>query len=333
LNTFEGRYIAIEDHATIDQEEDDISSKFCKFSVRFYYLTAAGDRKSEQPSPYYYWFPFFLQETPLFLPSKIHTQELTRAIFFPFFVDSIFNSTHKTCLIHIQQTEEDNKDNEDSQLEQSPKPSAATMSTTNDEDPNFLDINIDPDYPWMSAMVVLVLSESVILPQSGTTEIPTRGTIWTVSKLTIYFNVTDVQDFQDKKITASIESDGSCIYLNCVARIFHNNMSAFLTQVNPLAQQAEILAHGAVASKMKKQKSRQMKELCLKFPYGMTVNNSCFNGEAEEKHNLEVTIDVRKCPSVATRNGHRIEQKYYFGHLSVVVDDTLQSMELFDDKK
>jgi hypothetical protein len=187
----------------------------------------------------------------------------------------------------------------------------------------------------MSAMVVPVLSEGVILPHIGTTEIPTCGTIWTVSKLTINFNVADVQDFQDKKITASIESDGSCIYLNCVAfpRIFHNNMSAFLTHVNPLTQQAEILAHGTVALKMKKQKSRQLKELRLKLPEGMTVNNSRFNGEAEENHTLEVTIDVRKCPSVATRNGRKIEQKHYFEHLSVVVNDTLQSMELFDDKK
>jgi hypothetical protein len=116
-------------------------------------------------------------------------------------------------------------------------------------------------------------------------------------------------------------------------RIFHDNMSKFLTHVSPLAQQAEILAHGAVASKIKKQKSRQMKELRLELPEGMTVNNSHFNGEAEENHTLEVTIDVRKCPSDATRNGRRIEQKHYFGHLSVVVDGTLQSMELFDDKK
>jgi hypothetical protein len=91
------------------------------------------------------------------------------------------------------------EDNEDSQVEQSPKPSAVTMSTTYaEDDPNFLDINIDPDFPWMSAMVVPVLSEGVILPHIGTTEIATRGTIWTVSKLTIYFNVADVQDFQDK---------------------------------------------------------------------------------------------------------------------------------------
>jgi hypothetical protein len=81
--------------------------------------------------------------------------------------------------------------------------------------------------------------------------------------------------------------------------------------VNPLAQQAEILVHGAVASKMKKQKSRQMKELRLKLPEGMTVNTSRFNGEAEENQNLEVTIDVRKCPSVATRNGRKIKQKNY----------------------
>jgi uncharacterized protein Smg (DUF494 family) len=40
FKTFEGRDILIEDHTNIDQEEVDIDSKFCKFSVRFYYLTA-----------------------------------------------------------------------------------------------------------------------------------------------------------------------------------------------------------------------------------------------------------------------------------------------------
>jgi hypothetical protein len=72
FKTFEGCAIPTEDQVDTDQEEDDISSNPCKFSVIFYFKLRL-----------YYWFPFFLQETPL--------SQLTSAIFFPFFVIPIFN--------------------------------------------------------------------------------------------------------------------------------------------------------------------------------------------------------------------------------------------------
>jgi hypothetical protein len=215
------------------------------------------------------------------------------------------------------------------------------MSTTNNQDttdPNVVDIDIDPDNPWMSAAVLPVLSSGVMLPQKGTTEIPTSGRVYTVDKLTVYFNVADLQDFIDKKITAFIEPEGDCIIFNDVVfpRIFHNKLNDFLLAVRPGVQEAEIKAHGYVASDMKKTPALQMKQFRLKLPAGMTVNNGHFNEEFEEQ-SLELKIWVRKSQSVAEKkvNGATkcIKQTNFFGYFSVAVDGTKHSMELFEDKK
>lgn len=42
LNTFEGRDIPIDDVNTDQEEEDDINSNLCKFSVRFYFTLRLG---------------------------------------------------------------------------------------------------------------------------------------------------------------------------------------------------------------------------------------------------------------------------------------------------
>jgi hypothetical protein len=46
LNTFEGRDIPIDDINTDQEEEDDINSNLCKFSVRFYFTLRLGNVKA-----------------------------------------------------------------------------------------------------------------------------------------------------------------------------------------------------------------------------------------------------------------------------------------------
>jgi hypothetical protein len=246
--------------------------------------------------------------------------------FFLFFVVSIFNSTPKTGSIH-------NNEVEQTSPRQSGRFEEDTMSTTNNQDttnPNVVDIDIDPHCPWMSAAVLPVISSGVMLPQKGEKKVPTSGIVWTVDKLTVYFNVADLQDFIDKKITAFIEPDGDYIILNDVVfpRIFHNQLNDFLLAVRPDVQEAEIKAHGYVASNMKKSPALQMKQFRMKLPDGMTVNNSYFNEEFEEKQSLELKIWVCKSKSVAEKKvsgtTKYIKQANYIGYFSVAVDDTKQ---------
>jgi hypothetical protein len=236
------------------------------------------------------------------------------------------------------------EDNEDIQLKETPPRHEGrfekedTMSAANYQystDGPTTDIDIDLENPSTNIVVMPVLCRGVMLPQKGDTTLPTSGKVSTVDKIIIYFNVVDVQDFIDQKITAQIDENGGSITFNgrlCVPRIFHNNLHTFLSKMNPDAQEAEIKAHGYAAHQLNKCPELQVNKFRLKLPGDMTVNNDFFNQGHEGKEDLQLKICVRKCGSTVTGVGKKkIEQVFNVGFFSVAVDNTEQHMDLVDD--
>jgi hypothetical protein len=179
------------------------------------------------------------------------------------------------------------------------------MSTTDHQDTTDLakakDIDINLDYPLMSTVVFPVLSPGVVLSQRDT-ELPISGKVSTVDKLTFYFDVADLQDFFGKKFAAYIKPNGGSIIFNtmlCVPGKFRSNVTSFLSELNPDAQDTEIKAHGYAANRMNNIESLRMNKFRLKLPEDITVKNHYFNEGHEGQYDLRLKINVHNYNSTA----------------------------------
>jgi hypothetical protein len=173
--------------------------------------------------------------------------------------------------------------------------------------------------------ICAVLTESVLIADPTTKRIPTTESATAVSKVSFYLPVLDLQDYIDRRYTASISDDGSKIILrvpSCpnymknamgrVCRIFHQEV-----------QEAEMIAHGTVAATAF---SRLTRAIEITLDGGETFNNYYFN---DGMPGDELFIDSKPLPiDSKSKCGRTMSNLLCLASFSVAINGTEKQVRL-----
>jgi hypothetical protein len=170
-----------------------------------------------------------------------------------------------------------------------------------------------------------VLTESVLVPDSISRKIPTKDSATAVSKLSLYYPVSDLQDYIDNRYTASLSEDGRkiIVQLPMCPNYMKTDMGRICKIFHPEAQESEMLAHGTVAGSASSLSTRTI-EITINDD-SQTFNNDYFN---DGMNGLELFVDSKPLPIDFSWNNRSIFQSACLASFSVAIDGTERQVRL-----
>jgi hypothetical protein len=119
-----------------------------------------------------------------------------------------------------------------------------------------------------------------------------------VDALTIYKPLYDVRDYKAKKVKASLLADGTGITVTepTVPFYFIQNAGQIYDLEGAKACESTARTHAIAATGIKTNNNRQIKQVTLKFPDGITCNNDNFNKSTTKDGSLKLKNNLRMMP-------------------------------------